>query len=204
MANKRLKPLKDIQEKLHSVDITWEGVDKAFYGKTRKELGKEYKGTNFVVLVNSTLDDIRGTIERRSNLIYFPMLYDINFNEKPWSPGEERFGFTSRSFPRINACIYGVNEAQADILPEHVLNELDPYGKDLNKKADRIQFGGATNNVYNYTLHLNAESLNPRHQFVDAFDGIISLLQHLDFEKSPYWFCDSIKNHPQGIKFPDK
>ena len=198
-----IKILKDIQKEL-SGSLKWEDVDKIFFGKPQEESGKEYNNRSFGVIVNLTLGDIRDCIEKNSNLIYFPKLFDCNANAGPWPSGYEHFGFTSRSRSGVHPIIHGMNQVQSDMLPDYVINELDPHGKDLSDRAKRIQFGGATNNVYNYSLFMDAEDLSPKPLFTDAFDGIVALLQHQECENSPYWFCGPIKNHHQGIKFSGK
>jgi len=194
-----IEKLVRIQETLESKKIlTWEDVEKAFYGQ---DYGRgPITNVDVGVLINSDLGEIITAVEKNSNLKYFP----IFLGKDTWDKGEEHFGFNHHSIPmeRAAANIQGTKPICAGYLPEYVTLELDPTIANHIERMNRIEFGGATNNPYTHLLFMDAMDINPKPLFVDTFKGIVSLLQHLERQRKPWWFYDPIKENPKGIRFP--
>jgi hypothetical protein len=196
-----IEKLRRIQVELGGKEIlTWDDVEKAFYGRDQV-----YRpgclNVGFGALIDSNLQEIITGVEKNSNLKYFPIYSQFSKNQKAWDDGEECFGFTHPSVSNPYPFIHGRKPITAGFLPEDVTLELDPTKADHMERMDRIEFGGATNNPYTYLLFLDAEDINPRRFFTDAFYGLLNLLGYLEEQKRPWWFYLPIKDHPNGIRF---
>jgi len=165
---------------------TWQDVGRAFYGEEYKwdHNGGDF---DFGIYVKSTKPDIISLVERPGVLKHYE--FGDEFHSGFYSPR------ISYKYPYIHL----INHMP--FLSEVVLKEFFPEEPDQFAVLDKINDGKVPNFPYNFYLELEAISKEPKDVYLDALDGIVSLLQGLEQRGLPYWFHRQIQGFPKGLKF---
>lgn len=170
---------------------SWQDVGVAFYGKGYT-WNHQVGDVEFTMIVKSTKEEIISLIEKPGILKHFECT--------PKGVSGFNHPILKKPYPVIHLITH------IPYLSESIVREFVPEVSDYTEGLVRIIDGTVLKFPYNHFLEMEPTFGNPNEVYLDALDGVISLLQGLEHKRQPYWFYSPmkgnvIKGFPKGFRF---